>query len=124
MDGTLLDKLIIALAIAAILAGAVERLVEMAKPLLAKIKNPAWLASAKIASAIVFGFGMAALTGFDFLKEAGWAQLPSPWIGYIASAMVLSLGGSIIHPLLEILKIPKQRADAVTAAEVAAGKLK
>jgi hypothetical protein len=88
-----------------VLAGAVERLIEIAKPLLVKITNLDWQKSIKVLFAVLVGFGLSALFRFDILAQLGIATFPV--LGYLAGGLGASLGSSVIHPILEWLKTLK-----------------
>jgi hypothetical protein len=81
---------------------AVERLIEVARPLIEKIAV-VWQPSVKIGLAVVIGFGLAALFRFDLLKELLVFGV-APVLGYLLAGLVASTGSSVIHPILEWLK--------------------
>lgn len=93
------------LAVAITLAAATERLIEIVKPLFEKIPNLDWQKAAKVAGAVLVGFGLSALTGFDVLAQFGLSV--APVLGYAAGGLLISAGSSTIHPILEWLKTIK-----------------
>jgi hypothetical protein len=95
------------------IALAVERLIQIAKPLLEKIKDPLWLESAKVASAVVVGFGLAALFRFDLLERMTVTGT-LPVIGYALAGLVASVGSSTLHAILEWLKTLRGSDNVVT----------
>lgn len=101
---------------------AVERLIEMFKPLIAKIPE-AWQASVKIAGAILVGFGLAALFKFDFLKELTVFGV-SPIVSWVLAGLVASTGSTTINRILEWLKTLKSNRTTTvtkTTSEVSGG---
>lgn len=100
------ETLTFALGILLVLSGAVERAVEMLKPLITKVADE-WQTTVKIGAAVLLGFGLAALWRFDFLAAVGVPTLPV--LGYLASGFMVSLGASVIHPILGILQMLKNK---------------
>lgn len=98
-----IDILISVFAVLFTIALSAERLIEISKPLIEKIKDQGWQDSAKVASAVVVGFGLAALFRFDLLARLTVTGTP-PVIGYAAAGLVSSVGSSALHAFLEWLK--------------------
>lgn len=111
--GITVEVLIAVFAVLLTISLAVERLIEMFRPLIEKIAIT-WQASVKIAGAILAGFGLAALFRFDFLKELGVVGI-SPIVGYILAGLVASTGSTTINRILDWLKTLKtNRVTTVT----------
>jgi predicted Co/Zn/Cd cation transporter (cation efflux family) len=102
-----IDLAMIQIVIAAIvmLAVAVERGVELFRPLLMKIKTVEWQNDAKLGAAILLGFGLSALLRLDILAMLGFTF--PPLAGYAAAAFLASAGASPWHAILEWLKTIK-----------------
>lgn len=95
-----------------------ERFIEIFKPLVDKV-SVAWQPSVKITTAILVGFGLAALFRFDLLKDLGLGV--SPVIGYALAGLVSSTGSSVIHPILDWLKTLKNNTVTETLTETPKG---
>ena len=103
--GITVEVLVAVFAVLLTISLAVERLIEMFRPLIEKIAE-AWRASVKIGSAILVGFGLAALFRFDFLNELSVDGI-SPIVGYVLAGLVASTGSTTINRILEWLKTLK-----------------
>lgn len=101
-----LEMVIAVLTIIAMLATAVERGVELFRPLWVKITNQEWQNVAKLAAAIVLGCGVAFLLKINPFVMLG---LPYPeYTGWIFAGFLASGGASGWHAILEWLKTIKQ----------------
>lgn len=94
-----------------VVALAVERGVELFRPLFAKISEPNLQNSAKIGIAIVLGLFVAALLQIDVLAMLG-LNVPV-WGSYAAAGVLASAGAAPWHALLEWLKTLKDPRIAV-----------
>jgi hypothetical protein len=108
-----IETLIAVFTVLLTIALAVERLIQVAKPLLEKIQDPDWLESAKVVSAIVVGFGLAALFRFDLLARLTVTGT-LPVVGYALAGLVASVGSSTLHALLEWLKTLQEPKNTIT----------
>ena len=99
---------------------AAERLIEMLKPLIEKIPTGAWQASAKIALAILSGFGLSALFRFDLLAQMG-VHNDSVLIGYALSGLIASTGSTVINRILEWLKTLKSNTTTSVTTKTSQG---
>ena len=85
------------------LALAVERGVELFRPLFSKIPEAGyWQATVKIAIAMTLGVFLSALLRLDILAMLGLTLAPAA--GYVAAGVLASAGASPWHALLEWLK--------------------
>jgi len=107
MDYEYVEVLIVLLTSLLFIAGSVERLIEIAKPLILKIANEDWQKAVKVLLAVLLGFGLSALLQFNPLGQFKWFVAPE-WTGYLAAGMLASAGSSVLHPILEWLKTLKE----------------
>ena len=85
------------------LALAVERGVELFRPIFSKIPEVTyWQATVKISISILLGVFVSALLRLDILAMLGLSL--SPAAGYVAAGVLASAGASPWHALLEWLK--------------------
>jgi len=101
-----LESVYVVLTAIAMLAAAVERGVELLRPLLTRIKAADWQSVAKLSAAIVIGFGLSFLIRLDVLAMLGFAFPPAA--GYAAAGVLASSGASAWHGVLEWLKTIKE----------------
>ena len=106
----------VALAAVAIVAAAVERGVELFRPLWNKIKNTDIQNTAKIGAALLLGFFVASVTKIDFFAMLGLSGL-APLAGYVAVAVLASAGASPWHALLEWLKTLRYEKETFICTE-------
>lgn len=100
-----LEMVIAVLTVIAMLATAVERGVELFRPLWNKIQNQDWQNWAKLGAAIVIGTMVAFLLRIDPFAMLG---LPYPdYTGFIFAGFLASGGASGWHAILEWLKTIK-----------------
>lgn len=101
-----LEMVIAVITVIGMLAGAVERGVELFRPLWLKITDQVWQNSAKLAAAIVLGIAVAFLLKIDPLQMLGFAY--PAWVGFVVAGFLASGGASGWHAILEWLKTIKQ----------------
>ena len=104
-----LESVLAVLTVVAFLAAAVERGVELFRPLLLKIIDENIQNAVKVAVAIVLGVALAALIRIDALAMLGITF--NPWAGYVAAGVLASAGASPWHALLEWLKSIKREDE-------------
>lgn len=96
--------LVAAITVLIVLAGMVERGVEILKVPVEKIlKDEAWRRASKITLAILLGFGLSALLRLDVISALGIQGVPFV-AGYAVTGVMASFGASFWHPILEWLK--------------------
>jgi hypothetical protein len=101
-----LETVIALVTVIGTLAVAVERGIELFRPLWVKITDELWQNVAKLAAAILLGFGVAALLGINPFAILG---LPYPPVaGYAFAGFLASGGASSWHAILEWLKTIKE----------------
>lgn len=99
----MIENLIAVLAVLLTISYAVERLIEVFKPLFEKITSHTWQSSIKLLTAIIIGTACAFLLEFDMFWKLGVASV-APIVGYIAAGLIASTGSTTINRLLEWLK--------------------
>lgn len=101
-----LEMVIGLVTVIAMLAAAVERGVELFRPLWLKITDQVWQNVAKLSAAIVLGTAVAALLNID---PFALLKLPYPPLaGWVFAGFLASGGASSWHAILEWLKTIKK----------------
>lgn len=101
-----LETVIALVTVIGTLAVAVERGVELFRPLWLKIQDPEWQNVAKLCAAIVLGSAVAALINVNVFAIL---SMPYPPIaGFIFAGLLASGGASSWHAILEWLKTIKK----------------
>jgi uncharacterized protein YacL len=101
------------IALIVFLSVAIERGVELFRPLFLKIADAEWQSVVKIALAMILGILVAALLRLDFLTTVGIPMF-GVWAGYVAAGVLASAGSAPWHALLEWLKTLKNDTKTVT----------
>jgi len=101
-----LENVIAVVTVISLLAGFVERGVELFRPLWMKITVPVWQNTAKMGAAIILGFGLSFLLKLDPFAMLGLPIMPV-W-GYLFAGSLASSGASGWHAILEWLKTIKK----------------
>lgn len=102
-----LEMIKTAIAAVIMLAIAVERGVQLFKPLFLKITDENWQDVAKLGAAILLGFVLAFLIRVDTLTMLGFNF--APVAGYAVAGLLASGGASVWHDILEWLETIKEK---------------
>jgi hypothetical protein len=116
-NGEIMDNIIMVLIILLAVAGAIERLVEVIKPVYLQVKNAITKAgfqectkSEKIVMSILLGPALCIITqiGIDIPRVN-----ESAIIQYILAGLLASMGSNILHTVLSILLAFKDAAEGI-----------